>query len=68
MTLDQVNQIIGCKNDVNGDFISISYVRRLWHLGTRKGIVVEFDPTTGGNIVKAPIWSPGSFKSQFGFL
>ena len=37
-------------------------------MGNRKGIVVEFDPTTGGNIVKAPISSPGSFKSQYGFL
>jgi hypothetical protein len=72
MTLDQVNQIIGCKSNVNVTLVTEVYVHRIWHnggqtVGNIKGIGVYFDSTTG-NIVKAKPSVPSIFKVRVGFL
>ncbi len=72
MTLDQVNQIIGCKSDPHGTIITGAFVIRGWDngllpiTGGYKQITVTFDSTTG-NIVKAPSGST-AFKGRLGFL
>jgi hypothetical protein len=64
MTLDQVNQTIGCKYDPGASVNSQSYIVRYWRetaLGSLACIIVWFDPA--GNIVTSYF---GDFKSAIG--